>query len=193
MAGTYEIEVRAGELVATEAVDVRTDPAMPIPLAEQRARYEFTVDLYRLQADGYHAGVQANLLERVARAAADSLGESSDSLGEAADEASTRLVELVEQIEAAARKIRAENDTLRSWWRGLIGEFDGGMNSQGTMTGPTEAQRRRYEQTRTEFTVALDELDRVIGEVVPEINDLLRARGATPIEVPRRGGGNLVT
>ena len=186
MAGEYQVEVRAGQLSATQAVQVRSDPAMPISPEEQRARYEFTVNLYRLQSEEYHTAVQANLLERSANAATDSVGELSN-------DAHKRIRELVEHINSVANDIRGQNNSLRSWWRGLIGEFDGGLNTQGTMTGPTGAQTRRYERTRGEFSTVVEALDRVIVEVVPELNKLLKELGLGPVEVPVRGGQDLVT
>ncbi len=186
MAGTYGVEVQAGSLVATESVEVRTDPAMPISPSEQRARYDFTVDLYRLQADEYHASVQANLLERAAETAIEDLGD-------LVDEVQSRVDAVMEPIAEAAEELRSQNNTLRSWWRGLVGEFDGGLNSQGTMTGPTEAQIRRYEEARAEFGEAVEELDMVILEIVPELNALLEELQGGPVQVPVRGGVELVT
>ncbi len=186
MVGDYEVEVTVGDLTATQPVEVRPDPAMQIPPEERSARYAFTVELYQLQAEEYHAAVQANLMERAAGVALDSLGEIEDNDRE-------RLQELIDQIDAAADELRDQNRSLRSWWRGLIGEFDGGLNTQGTMTGPTGDQQRRYERTRTEFGAAITELDRVILEVVPEFNQMLETLGGTAVEVPVRGGPDLVT
>ncbi len=185
MAGTYDIEVQAGDLVETRTALVVTDPAMQIAESDRRARYEFTVDLYRLQAEEYHAAVQANQIARAATSAIDSLGE--------VDDAMKRVEELVEEISQAAGELKDQNGSLRSWWRGLIGEFDGGLNTQGTMTGPTEDQRRRYTRARGEFSAARDELDRVISEVIPELNRLLANLDVAAIEVPQRGGGEIVT
>lgn len=185
MAGTYEVEVQVGDLVETRTARVVTDPAMTIAESDRRARYEFTVELYRLQAEEYHAAVQANQIARAATSAVDSLSESGDPM--------ERVQELVEEISDAASELEDQNGSLRSWWRGLVGEFDGGLNTQGTMTGPTDDQRRRYTRTRREFSAALEELDRVIAEVIPELNRILANLGGAAIVVPRRGGGDLVT
>jgi hypothetical protein len=69
----------------------------------------------------------------------------------------------------------------------LIGEFDGGPSTQGTMTGPTDDQMRRLLRTEGDFAESLDELDRVILEVVPALNEILERIGIEPVPVARRG------
>ncbi len=189
LAGTYEIEVRAGGAVRTRSVEVRADPLLDLTAEEQRRRYDFTVALYQLQAREYHAAVQGNLLARGADSALDTL----EARGTPDDEADALHVadSLRGVIQAAADSIVRHNGQLRGWWRGLIGEFDGGPSTQGTMTGPTDDQRRRLERTTRDFQRSLDELDRVILEVVPALNEILSRLGAPTVEVVARG--NLVS
>ena len=56
------------------------------------------------------------------------------------------------------------------------------------MTGPTDDQTRRLVRTEVEFQRQVDELDRVIMEVVPALNQILRSLGLVEIQVPARGG-----
>ncbi len=189
LAGLYEVEVDAGELRQVRTVEVRTDPLLDISPEEQHRRYDFTVALYRLQAREYHAAVQANVITRAAAAAVDSVDARSD----VEDALAERVDSLAGVLDAVSDSLARENRDLRGWWRGLIGEFDGGPSTQGTMTGPTDDQQRRLVRTEASFARDVDELDRVIRDVVPAINELLRQLELEPIDVPARGGGELVT
>lgn len=182
VAGTYAVELHAGATPLSRSILVRTDPLMPIAMDEQRRRFAFATDLYELQRDAYHAGVQANRLEKLARSSVDSL-KARESVPEAAR---TRADSLRGVIAAAATELRRQNNALRGWWRGLIGELDGGPSTTGTMTGPTEAQERRRVVIRGRFASAFAELDRVVDEVVPRLNETLRQAGLSVIRVPPR-------
>ncbi len=184
LAGTYEIEVQAGDAALTRSVEVRADPLLDLSDEEQRRRYQFTVALYELQAREYHAAVQGNLLARGADAALDSLEVRT---GDAEVEAVPVADSLRGVIRGAADAIVRQNGQLRGWWRGLIGEFDGGPSTQGTMTGPTDDQQRRLVRTQREFQQTVEELDRVILEVVPALNEILSRFGLPGVEVAARG------
>ena len=73
--------------------------------------------------------------------------------------------------------------------RGLIGEFDGGPSVIGSMTPPSDSQRDRLSWTRSSFEEAVEELETVIRNVVPELNRILEGAGVEPVEVPSRGSG----
>jgi hypothetical protein len=187
LAGTYEIEVEAGGNRQATSVEVRADPLLDIIPDEQRRRYEFTLELYDLQAREYHAAVQGNLISRSAIEALDTLETRDD-----VDEGSLEVADsLRDEITDASRAIIRENGLLRGWWRGLIGEFDGGPSTQGTMTGPTDDQLRRLAHAQSDFARAVEELDRVLLEVVPALNEILRELDVPEIVIVRRG--NLVS
>ena len=57
------------------------------------------------------------------------------------------------------------------------------------MTPPTDSQEERLSWTEGEFTEALEELDRMIGETLPRLNELLAAGGIPEVRVPPRGSG----
>jgi hypothetical protein len=189
MAGAYDVEVDAGEIQQTRSVVVRSDPLLNLTQEDQRSRYAFTVALYELQAEEYHAAVQANRIERSANAGLDSLEAREDT----PEDVSQRADSLRSEIRSAAGSLRRQNSQLRGWWRGLIGEFDGGPSTQGTMTGPTDDQQRRLTVTRASFDREVEELDRIIAEVVPALNEILRGLGIMEIEVPNRGGADLIS
>jgi photosystem II stability/assembly factor-like uncharacterized protein len=188
LAATYEVEVQSGSQRQMREVVVRVDPLMTVSEEEQRSRFAFTMALYELQAEEYHAAVQANVLDERVGTALDSLSALGD-----IDSATTQEVDSLRgEVGSAAGAIRRQNNTLRGWWRGLIGEFDGGPSTQGTMTGPTQDQERRLEVTRLRFDQDVAELDRVIADVILRLNELLRQHGIMEVEVPVRGRTEVV-
>ena len=182
LAGTYTVDVAAGGTTQSRTVEVRPDPLLALSNDEQRRRYDFTLALYDLQAREYHAAVQGNRIARSAEDALDTLRVREGVPEEAVAEADS----LGDVIGAAADSIMRQNGQLRGWWRGLIGEFDGGPSTQGTMTGPTDDQRRRLVRTEGDFARTVEELDRVLAEVVPLLNEILERYDAPRVEVVRR-------
>ena len=62
---------------------------------------------------------------------------------------------------------------MRNWWTGLLGNFDGGPSTTGSLTGPSDDQRRRLAR--------LTEEARVAGEQLDELDDVIEAlRGLSP-------------
>jgi photosystem II stability/assembly factor-like uncharacterized protein len=189
MPGEFEVALSTASgddpssVLATTHLEVRWDPLMPLPESEIRARYEFTLALYEMQQIGYHAQVQAaKLLER-ARISVDSLKALED-------ETPVVLADsLLSVMEDALSEIRTRNSDLRGWWRGLIGEFDGGPSVIGSMTGPTAAQEARLAWTRAQFAEAVDDLDAILRETAPELTRILEEAGVPPFELPERGEG----
>lgn len=182
MTGHYSAEMAVEGSGGPRTFQVRPDPLMSVPRSQREARFDFTVELYQLQKDAYFAAVQAYELE-------DRTVQEVDSLKAQPGVDSTivaRADSLGGEIVAAAEELRDQNEALRGWWRGLIGEFDGGSSTIGTMTGPTAAQARRQELLEGRFERAFAELDRIIAEVVPELNAILRAHGFEAIAVPPR-------
>jgi hypothetical protein len=156
---------------------------MPLPESEIRARYEFTLALYELQQIGYHAQVQAVTLLDGARASVDSLKAlRRDSLEAPADS-------LLAVVEKVLNELRTRNSDLRGWWRGLIGEFDGGPSVIGSMTGPTAAQESRLEWTQARFAEAVERLDTALRVTAPELSRILEEAGVPAFELPERGEG----
>ena len=189
--GAYRASFATGPDATPTDIEVRWDPLMPD--ADVQARYDFTMALYALQQTGYHAQVQAARIERAARAAVDSLRALSD-VGAATAKADipahvAHADSLLGELGRVTTALRRRNGDLRGWWRGLIGEMDGGPSTIGSMTGPNDAQRQRLGWTQGRFAEAVDELDGAIATVVPALNGILGEHGAPRVEVPARGSG----
>jgi len=169
-----------GESGATD-IEVLWDPLSP--LSEAQDRYDFTMKLYALQQSGYHAQVQAGQLEKATQEAVDEF------LEEQGVEEDAALDSLTAELEEVADALRGRNADLRGWWRGLIGEFDGGPSVIGSMTGPNESQQQRLIWTQEQFQNAIADLDQAIEAVLPELNSILVDAEISPVGIPIRGAG----
>ena len=155
---------------------VRPDDRFPVPAAERLARYEFTLEMYELQKLAYERGVAAYEIERAATDAVDSLA----ALGGAEDD-SARAAALVHEIEETADEWREINSDLRNWWTGLIGKFDGGPSTMGSLAGPSDDQHRRLARLQETARAAAERLDEVAATTVPALNALLEAYGISAV------------
>lgn len=189
--GTYRASFEVGPVATPADVEVRWDPLLPD--VDVRARYDFTMELYALQQTGYHAQVQAATVEKAARASVDSL-RALAGVDDAAEEEDlpdyvARADSLLGELTQVTRALRRRNGDLRGWWRGLIGEFDGGPSVIGSMTAPNDAQRRRMAWTRERFAEAVADLDEALRDVVPALNRILTDHAGPAVDVAERGSG----
>ena len=168
--GTYAVELRVDGAATgpRQPLTVRPDDRFPVPADERLARYEFTMELYALQRVAYERGVAASDLERAAEAAVDSLRVlvAEDALTEGESAAALERAEaLAKEVEEAADDWREINGDLRNWWTGLIGKFDGGPSTMGSLAGPSDDQRRRLARVQEKAQAAVDKLERLTAEV----------------------------
>ena len=147
---------------------VRPDERLRVSEADRLARYEFTLELHELKRLAYEEGVSAYDLEREASEAVEAL-EGADDVDEDVLE---RGKELAAEIEEVADEWRDINNNIRNWWTGLLGNFDGGPSTTGSLTGPSDDQRRRLGRLTDEARVAGERLDEVEGDVIAELRGL---------------------
>ena len=88
-----------------------------------------------------------------------------------------RAKALAAEIKEVADEWRRINRDIRGWWRGLRGQFDGGPSTMGSLTGPSDDQRRRLARIWDEARVAEEELREVVAGVVTELDEILRKAG----------------
>ena len=171
----YAVELSVGGETYRTSLEVRPDPDLPVPASERVARYEFTLALYALQKRGYEQGIRAYDLDRGREKALAALDSAGVDRGEELDE-------LFEKIDDVADEWRAVNNQVRNWWTGLVGQFDGGPSTVGSLTGPSDDQQRRLDRLLQRADQAEAELIEVTDEVLPRLNELLDAAGVDPVE-----------
>ena len=171
---TYAVELSVGGQTYDTSLDVRPDPDLPVPASERVARYDFTLALYALQQRAYEHGTRSYDLDR---AREEALG----ALDSAGVEPSEEMETFFDRIEEAAGEWRSVNNQVRNWWTGLVGQFDGGPSTVGSLTGPSDDQRRRLDRLRERADQAESELDEIVEEALPRLNELLEAAGVAPV------------
>ena len=180
--GTYTVRLTAGPETREQLLEVRPDPALPVSTEEHLARYEFTIALFDLQRTAYEEGVDAYELERRASDAIEALEGADD----VSPEDLERARELVTEIEEVADGWRSINGDIRNWWTGLRGNFDGGPSTTGSLTAPSDDQRRRLVQLRAEARDASTRLDTALEETASALDALLEATGLPALDMPVR-------
>ncbi|MYK66371.1 MAG: hypothetical protein F4022_07850 [Gemmatimonadetes bacterium] len=112
-----------------------------------------------------------------AQRAADEGGEAMGE-GDGVDEGDLeRAEELAAEIKGVADEWRRINRDIRGWWRGLRGQFDGGPSTMGSLTGPSDDQRRRLARIWEEARVAEERLREVEAGAATELSELLVRAG----------------
>ncbi len=162
--GEFTVVMRVGEERRQQDLVVRPDERLRVSEADRVARYEFTLELHELKRLAYEEGVAAYDLEREATEVLEAL-EGADDVDEDDLERATELAAAIEEVADEWRDI---NSNVRNWWTGLLGNFDGGPSTTGSLTGPSDDQRRRLARLTDEARVAgeqLDGLDDVIAEL----------------------------
>ncbi len=180
LAGTFAVELQAGDTRQTAQLEVLPDPLVPVTAEERAARYRFTMQLYELQQVGYDRGVEAYELQQRSREALDSLLAKED----VPESDSLAADSLVSEIGRVADDWRGRNSDVRNWWTGLIGKFDGGPSTTGSLTGPSDSQQRRLAAVRDQFDQAATDLDAWGGDALSELNEILTRHGVDSVEPP---------
>ena len=133
--GTYAVTVRAGGASATQMVEVRSDPGMPVTVAQAEAREEFLVDAAAAQ-------------ERV-RSVQQRLTDLRDQLRDGGNR------QRLQQVEQMLSRVQGLNRTLS----GLASDFNGSGVRPGSLYPPTHTHREALERA----IATLDEAEALLG------------------------------
>ena len=175
--GEFTVALTVGDERRQQDLTVRPDDRLRVSEAERVARYEFTMELHELKRFAYDKGVAAYDLEREANGAVETLEET----GGVDEDDLERARELAAEIEEVADEWRRLNSDIRNWWTGLLGKFDGGPSTMGSLTGPSDDHRRRMARIWEEARAAEEQLDEVVDDVVPDLNEVLEGAGVDGI------------
>ncbi len=171
--GEFRVTLEVGGQRREQRLTVRPDERLAIAEEERRARYDFTLELHELKRLAYDRGVAAYDLEREAKAAVAALegmqGVDEDDLA--------RARELSSRIGEVAARWREINNDVRNWWTGLLGNFDGGPSTTGSLTGPSADQRRRLARLTGDAEAAAAELAEVEADAAAELRDIREGAG----------------
>ncbi len=166
--GDFTVILRVGDARRQQTLTVRPDSRLRITDDERRARYDFTLELHDMKRIAYEQGVVAYDLEREAEEVVEGL-EGDD--GVDADDLE-RARELAAEVAEVADDWREINGAVRNWWTGMLGNFDGGPSTIGSLMGPSDDQRRRLVRIADQAREAGARLDEVAAGAMEELRGM---------------------
>jgi len=155
-----------------------------VEATEFRQRYQFLTDVNALRERLQRAVNRAESLDRESKKISEILVPDDDD-----DEAvRAALADLAEALTSAQEPLAGRRSfrdpTLLARASRLFTELGGDKVRQGTLHGPTEVQRSRLSQLNAEADEAIAELEATIDNAVPQINEMLKAKG--PLQLSSR-------
>lgn len=188
--GTYTATIRAGGHEAKTTIEVTPDTEFPLTDAERTARREFLTSVQTLQAD---LATAANAIRSV-REQVTTLDAQLKSQASTPD-AVTRAFAMVQKSLGESQtqlgggggggEEGGGGGGLRGRVGGLFSELDGSGIHQGTLSGPTAAQRQRLDAARTDAKTALATVERTLGPELGALNDAVAKASLPRIVRPR--------
>jgi hypothetical protein len=175
--GRYQVRLTVGDVETLQSVEVRGDPIITISPEERRLWHDTLLALNRMQA--------------ASRAVVDTM-ESIEKEIEAARQALSHTPEAGASLEAEIRALEQELSTIREAMKGKsersVAELPGRpptadlidqlyRATEAATALPTEDQKRLTREAHQELSEQVDELNRILGESLPELQHKLDAVG----------------
>jgi hypothetical protein len=179
--GRYTVRLETAGLVMEEPVEVRLDPRVEADRVDLVARQDLLMEGHRLAEPVWQARTRVDALDDQLSEVAELLDESpatSDALVEELDSLRARVDELDDALGDVARWARAASA------------------AEASFTAPTADQRWQVEQAWSTLPGLVEQVNELVGSLVPAFYDGLDRAGVRPdpgttMEVPRRGGGGV--
>lgn len=190
--GVYTATVRAAGAEQRVELRVDADPAFPLPDAERTARREFLTNVQALQSELATASAR---LQNV-RAQVGALETQLKAQTDAPAGVTAALAALQKSLADAQSRVGGGGGGggeegggggggLRGRVGGLFTELDGSGIHQGTLSGPTVAQRQRLEAARADAKAALAAVERALGADLTAVNDAVAKANLARIPRPQ--------
>jgi len=190
--GTYTVRLLVGEKAYERKVEVRLDPTVSVPAADLRETLDMMLRLRDMQTTTNSAlrtldSIKSQI-EFVERTVKDRLGAS-----EVPKDLSERLAAQKKRVEELQNRLAQPEGGLGFEGRAQLVDRIGGLffTLDAANAAPTPAARDLYGELQKEFDTKLGEVNRFLGESVPQLNEALRRVGAPtlmtgkPIELPK--------
>jgi photosystem II stability/assembly factor-like uncharacterized protein len=175
--GTYTVKLTVGDKTSEQRVEVRLDPTVNVPLSDLQSQLELTLKLREMQT-------AANTALRFLDSIKDQLKHTQTTvrnLNKEPDKELTKSLEdYVKQVEGIQDKLARRTEGLGLGGQSRVADNIGGLffAIEGTNAAPTPYQRQYFSDIQTEFRSRMDEVNKFIGETVPQWNEKLRAWNA---------------
>jgi photosystem II stability/assembly factor-like uncharacterized protein len=190
--GTYTVRLVVSDKSFEKKVEVRLDPTVSVPAADLRETLDMMLRLRDMQTTTNNAlhtlDSLKSQIEFVERTVRDRLGAA-----DVPKELSENLAEQKKKIEELQNKLARPEGGLGFAGRDQLVDRIGGLffTLDSTDAAPTPAARELYGELQKELAAKLSEVNKFLGEAVPQLNDALRRTGAPtlmtgkPVELPK--------
>jgi photosystem II stability/assembly factor-like uncharacterized protein len=178
--GTYSVSVRVGGRESSATVQVNPDPAFPLSDAERQLRFTYLSDALALQAQAVEAGAAMRSVRDQLTALTEQLKMqpgSAQALVNRVEQFSKRLADLQSRAGGGGGFGGGEEGGggggggLRGRLAGLFSQLDGSGIHQGTLSGPTPAQRDALAAARKDVQALGADVDRLLGAELNALNE----------------------
>jgi hypothetical protein len=177
--GTYRVTVRAAGRESSATVKVDPDPALPVTDAERQLRFQFLTDALQVQAALAGASNDLRSVRDQIAALQEQLKRESSPVA-TLNESSARLLKTLTALQARVggggggggeEGGGGGGNSLRGRANNLFSALDGSGIHQGTLSGPTVAQRQQLEALQKDAQAFRSEIDRALGADLAALND----------------------
>jgi photosystem II stability/assembly factor-like uncharacterized protein len=190
--GSYSATVSVGRHESKATITVVPDPAIPVSDAERQLRHQFLTDVLNVNAGLAQAGADV-------RAVRDQLNGLQEQLKRAPGAAAS-VVDGAARLEKTLADLQMRiggggggggeeggggGGGLRGRANGLFSELDGSGIHQGTLTGPTQAQRQRLEALRSDAATLRTAIERALDVELTNLNTEIQKQNVPRIVRPR--------
>jgi photosystem II stability/assembly factor-like uncharacterized protein len=188
--GTYTVKLTVGDKSLQKQMEVRLDPTLTVSTADLQLQQELTLKLRDMQSATNDAlrlldSVQGQL-EQIEKTVKDRMPDAPADLMKA-------IADYKKQVETLMNTLARPQEQAGIGGGSKLVEKLGGLffDIDGVNAAPTPAQREYFAELQSEFPQKLGEVNKLVGETVPKMNDTLRRFNAPtiiagkPIEVPR--------
>ncbi|HZE70746.1 MAG TPA: hypothetical protein VE135_14640 [Pyrinomonadaceae bacterium] len=175
--GTYLVKLTVGDRTVETPVEVRLDPTVNVPAADLQAQLELQMKLRDMQS-------ATNIALRFLDSIAEQLKHTQTTVKTLNKEPDKDLVsfleESVKQVEALEDRLVNRAEGLGFPGKARIVDSIGGLffALDGTNAAPTHYQRQYLEELQPEYRTRMAEVNKFIGETVPQWNERLRTANA---------------
>ncbi len=188
--GTYTVKLFVGDKSYEKKVEVRLDPTISVQAADLQTQLDMTLKLRDMQSATNNAlrtldslKGQVEFVERTVK----------DRLTEVPKDLADKLSEQKKKVEQLQNKLAQPEGGLGFAGRSQLVDRIGGLffTIDGANAAPTPAQRELYADVQKEFDTKIAEVNKFLGDAVPELNETLRRFNAPtlmtgkPIELPK--------
>jgi photosystem II stability/assembly factor-like uncharacterized protein len=175
--GSYTATVGVGGRESKATVTVEPDPAFPLTDAERRARFEYLTSVQSLASElARSAGQVRSVRDQLTALQAQLKGMTP--APPAVVDGTARLAKTLAALQTRVGGGGGGGEEggfggggLRGRVGGLFTELDGSGIHQGTLTGPTAAQRQRLDAARADAKALQAEIDRALGADLTTLNE----------------------